>query len=175
MRIRNLLSLCVAVILACAAREVLPPLHAGVRIPWLAAVAAYFCARRERGLGLAAALWCGFAHDALDGMGWAFAAPLYVGAWFFCVRIVKTQMQVGARAVAFVATGLALAHEAACFAALHLAAGHSAAASPALLLTRLLIMAPAAVVAGFAVHHFARRADIALGNVTEVQLGFQSH
>jgi len=174
MRIRNLLSLCVAVVLACAAREVLPALYAGVRVPWLAAVAAYFAARREPGWGFAAALWCGLAQDALDGMGWMFATPLFLGAWYFCQRVVKSQMQVGARAVAFVATGLALAHEAACFAALHFS-GHAAAASPGLLLTRLFILAPAAAAAGFAVHHFTHRADIALGNVGEVQLGFQSH
>ena len=175
MRIRNLLSLCVAVVLACAVREVLPALHAGVRIPWPAAVAAYFAARREPGWGFAAALWCGLAQDALDGMGWMFATPLFLGAWYFCLRVVKSQMEVGARAVAFVATALALAHEAACFAALHLGGGNAAAASPALLFTRLLIITPAAVVAGFVVHHFAHRADIALGNVGEVQIGFRSH
>ena len=160
--------------LACAAREVLPALHAGVRVPWLAAVAAYFAARRGAGWGFAAALWCGLAQDAFDGMGWMFAAPLYLGAWLFCLRVVKTQMQVGARSVAFVAVALALAHEAACFAALHLD-GHAASATPGLLLTRLLILAPAAAFAAFATHHFARRADVALGNVEDTQLGFQSH
>ena len=170
---KNLLCLSVAVVLACAAREALPGLR-GVKIPWLIAVVSYYAARREAGWGFAAALWCGFAQDGLDGMGWNFGAPLFVGFWLLCVFVVKKQMQDNGRTCAVAAVGLALAHEAACFAALRLG-GFAASATPGHLLARLAVMLPAAAAAAFAVDFFTRRADTALGNVEEVLFGQTSY
>ncbi|MCL1910386.1 MAG: hypothetical protein FWG05_05570 [Kiritimatiellaeota bacterium] len=168
--LKNLFCLTVAVVLACAAWEVVPAFR-GVRAPWPVAVAAYYAVRREAGWGLAAALWCGFAQDGLDGASRVFGAPFFAAMWFMCLVFVKKQMQDSARATAFAAVALALALEAVRFATLRFS-GFPAAATPGHLLARLVITAPAAALAAFVTDFLSRRADLAFGNIREEKVGY---
>ena len=167
---KNLLALAVAVAMAAAAQELCPPLWVGVKAPFLVAVAAYYCVRREAEWGAVAAVWCGVVQDGLDGMGWFFGAPLFAGFWAFCQLVIKKQMPDSAAACAAAAVALGLAHEVACWMALR-ADGLDAGVGARVLVARFLVFAGAAVGAALAAAFFAGRADLALGNVDDGRNG----
>ena len=164
--LKKLLCLIVAVALASAAREILPPLWGGVKAPALFAVAAYYAVRREAGWGLAAAIWCGVMQDALDGLGWAFGAPLFAGFWALCVFVVKKQMPDDARTCAAAALALAVTHDVVAIVALR-SADFTAGIGAGQFAVRVATLIPAAALAAFAVNYLARRADMAMGNINE--------
>ena len=161
----TLLVMFVGVALAAALQENCPPLGAvRVKPPLLLGVAVYYAMRREAVWGVVAAVWCGALENGLGPVPGGVPLLFFLAAWTLCFRVVRPQVEEGARSCALAGAVLAPALLLADWAALRVS-GAGAALPFSFLAGRLAAGALAGGLAAFAAALFLRGLDWISANV----------
>ncbi|NLB68686.1 MAG: hypothetical protein GX804_03235 [Lentisphaerae bacterium] len=161
----SLLVMFIAVSLAAAFQEVLPPIPVGnVKLPFLLGVVAYYSMRRELSYAIIATVWCGIVHDGLGRMPWSVSLLAFSIFTIFCRLVLRRQMPDSTLTCMVAAMAGAILNDFLQYGVL-LGAGQYARVTIHFIFIRTIITVVAAFVATGIVASFTRRLDYMASNV----------